>query len=443
MTLLKRYINCRNIRFGMNHTKVLFTNDRVSNQNTDKKLYCRVQLKNINPNDNKILLKVVSESDDPVLSNINNPNGREKGDLDEIDIGNFFLIIDILTYENDDFIQYNGNIDKKTIEILNNEDGFLKGIGLNKLCMWIYGLLIDGTFNDGTNYKFDLIRLNDNIYWSVKVLHFGLFKLLFKINVTRLGFVDIDEYFVDDLESYYENEIKNKRELKGWKIKESKYLNEIKILKDKNEINKLRNSVRLMKKRISNYFLPLVNSLLEDKKNLLEKLNERGDVVFSSSKKKLNSDNDISNGNKDKIFHLNKTFEEVKNKEDDVDLDWMQKERNKRMKLNQNKVKEDNNTKYKQDQREIEKELNTKTKKFIENEDKNNGKKEKEFGNVEEDSITFNRRERDDIIETQNDNLENKETQGSPIVIEEDTQLDEIINESTEVTDNSLTEFSE
>ena len=386
--------------------------------NESKKLYTRVRITNSDPTWKKTLSNEVEKTSDPVLSYLSGTLAKhEPTDESLEDCGNVIVWVDILGFKDDDFVQYQGQIDSTAIRKV-TEEGIAKGIGLSDLHIWIYGLLIDGKY-DGSNYEFGLIKVDDSFFWSITILHLGLFKMLCKVKLKKKLTIDIDEFFVEDLERFYKETIEHRRKEEEWKLEKAKYVNQIKLLNDKKKMEKLSNSVRLMKGRISNYFLPLVNSLLEDKRELIKKMNGMGDIVFSSTRKRNTAhlDND-----RKEIKIEDEVQQGKKIDREDEDLDWMQRERNKRMKLNHDIPKIINETSEPQ---------------LVET---------ARVSSATDDSLVFNKRDKGFMIETQPDLIEtvanaSKEanSRDSSVILEEETQADE----ETDVSQEKGKDFTE
>lgn len=387
--------------------------------NESKKLYTRIRITNSNPTLRKTLLDEVEKTSDPVLSYMSGSLAKHEPTDESLEAcGNVIVWVDILGFKDDDFVQYQGQIDSEVIRTV-TEQGIAEGIGLSELYIWIYGLLIDGKY-DGSNYEFGLIKVDDSFFWSITILHLGLFKMLGKVKLKENLSIDIDEFFVEDLERFYKESIEHRRKEEEWKLEKAKYVNQIKLLNDKKKIDKLSNSVRLMKSRISNYFLPLVNSLLEDKRELIEKVSGMGDIVFSSTRKRNTA-------------HLDYDRKEIKIEEEvqqgkkidceDEDLDWMQRERNKRMKLNHDTPKIINET----GEPPLLETIHS--------------------SSATDDSLMLNKRYKSFRLETQPNLIEavanaSKETNSrdSSVILEEETQADE--TDASQGKGNDFTEMS-
>lgn len=422
--------------------RVLFTTDCRNSDDENRGLYCRVNYTGLDSSAIEEINSIVKDNFDPVHVFIKKGNNELVGNfkIEKFEHFEHFKIeIDILTDESDDFVQYHGIINMEILKTIEDTNNFVTGIGIFQLFIWIYGLLVDGKFDNEKYYKFDLVEIDNEIYWIIRVLHFGLFKIICKIQLEKKANTDLEEYFVEDLERYYQREKYMKQCEQDWELERSKYLKEIKLLKDQNEISKLRNSVKLMKQKITSYFLPLVNSLLSDKKELKEKIEGTGDIMFSSSKKR-----NIGQIEEEvRIVEREREREKERENEKDDDLDWMQRERNKRV-----KVKQDD------DLSEFEKFGSSAEEGGEGGEGENIKIKLSDKSDDDDDSFIFSKRDRivDDMevkintSKNNDDNLEKKEkseeTEQS-ILIEEDTQLDENTEISDERDDNELTEISD
>ena len=406
---------------------VLFTNDygeEGGRANECKKLYSRIRIINLDESAKRSLSNEVHNTDDPIVSYINSGVNRN-----EISIGDnndewqhMVIYVDILGFKDEDFVQYRGQINSGVIKKI-CEEGIAKGISLRRIYIWLYGLLIDGRYN-GSNYEFAFVNVKESFFWLVKVLHFGLFKIICKIEVKKQSSVDLDEFFIDDLQRYYDEGIEYRKREEEWKLERKKYLEGIKLLSDKKEIDRLRHSVSLMKSRISGYFLPLINSLLEDKRMLNEKLDNLGDVTFNSARKKKVSELNMYDGS-DKISEAKALDTTVDG--DSEKLDWIQKERNKRMRRVQEpsaEEKEDKNLEL------VE----------ISNQKSNS-----------DDSITFNKRDRSlefeprrqpNLAEGTIDLQDAVKPVSEGIVLDEETQVD-VETDASNFDDNNATERSE
>lgn len=425
---------------GMN-SRVVFTRDFSGESDSEyqdkslgtttesRKLYTRIRITNADPTLKRNLSDEVQDKSDPVLSYMRGGLAKhEVTDNESFDNwGNIIIWVDILAPKNEDFVQYQGHIDGHLIRKV-TEDGIAKGIGLGQMHVWIYGLLMDGKY-DGSNYEFGLVKVDERLFWSIRILHLGLFKMLFKVELTENSTIDIDEFFVEDLERFYKESIEHRKKEEKWKLEKTRYMHQINLLNDKKEIGKLGNSVRLMKNRITNYFLPLVNSLLEDKRELVEKMDGKDDTFFTSTRKRKtdNLDNDMKGVKMEEEVQQGK-----KMNDDDEDLDWMQRERNKRMKL-----------------------LNY-TPKMIAETSEPRPLENSHVSSTTDDSLVFNKRGRSFRPDTQQDTSEatansgKKETsRDSSVILEEETQADEATDVSQEknidLTDTSgeVTEISD
>lgn len=319
--------------------RVLFTegNNVTGHQFLNKRLYSRVTLTGILPDEREELVKRVNEREDPIVGHIKDETGLYTNSTpDAIDIsglGEFKIMVNVLVMVDGDFSQYSGEINRDIIQ-QTGESILVTGIDMESLYIWLFGLLINGKY-DGSNYRFELIKKGDVTEWSIKVLHYGLFKALLKVNLRKQEEIDLDEYFIEDLERYYVEGVEFRTMQNNWKYEKNRYLEEIKLLKDQNEISRLRDSVRLMKSRISKYFVPLVNSLLKEKGSLIEKLDGVGDTVFSSTRKRKSGDTS------DQFDSEN--FEIGLKTEAGDGLSSIEKERNKRIKLREKETEEADN----------------------------------------------------------------------------------------------------
>lgn len=310
-------------------SRVLFIDDKTSHGLEDSKVkknvYSRVVLKSKKETTFSTATKKIK---DPLLY------FTKFGRSEDVDVGltdcvNMKLQIDMLLINENDFVQYRGEI---TPEILENlkMNNLTAGIETKSLYVWMFGLFLYGNYDDGENYRFEMVKIEKGIYLAVKFLHQGLFKVIFNLELTKQKNIDLDEYFLEDLESFYHEAVETRNKEKMWEVEREKYLQEIAMLKEGSEIGKLRTNVRYMKSRIMEYFLPLVNYLLQEKKALTERIEESTDIVFTSRKRKVQGEAIIQNENGD--ITTGKGNRKI-DSDFDFEFDWIEQERNKRMKL--------------------------------------------------------------------------------------------------------------
>lgn len=380
---------------------VIFSNDlRNDDTLTQRKLYTRLELKSSE------LLNYEFNFNDPLYEYVNNGKITLQN-TDEINIFNKFNIeLDILDPQFNDIVQYHAEINESIIDqIMNNN--LLIGINREIVIIWILGLLINGKYDIEDRYKFEIFNENGNYYWNIRIFNNGLFKILTKITLNKVE-VNLDDVLLKDLEYFYnENKLFKSKE-RNWELEKEKFAKNIFLIKEKEQLNKLKDSVRKMRMQISGYFVPLVNSLLKENKLLK---GDTGDVIFSSKKRK----NDIEEM-KQEIFKEMEIGINNNNNEDDEDdggkkdkfLELARKEKNKRRKLE--KVE---NEKVE----EIKPEEHVKETKFANN-----------SIDLEDDIVFLNKREHHSITETQSDFITaNCEVNESIqlITLENDTQIDD------------------
>ena len=380
---------------------VIFSNDlRNDDTLTQRKLYTRLELKSSE------FLNYEFNFNDPLYEYVNNGKITLQN-TDEINIFNKFNIeLDILDPQFNDIVQYHAEINESIIDqIMNNN--LLIGINREIVIIWILGLLINGKYDIEDRYKFEIFNENGNYYWNIRIFNNGLFKILTKITLNKIK-VNLDDVLLEDLEYFYnENKLFKSKE-RNWELEKDKFSQNILLIKEKEQLNKLKDSVRKMRMQISEYFVPLVNSLLKENKLLK---GDTGDVIFSSKKRK----NDIEEM-KQEIFKEMEIGINNNNNEDDEDdggkkdkfLELARKEKNKRRKLE--KVE---NEKVE----EIKPEEHVKETKFANN-----------SNDLEDDIVFLNKREHHSITETQSDFITaNCEVNESIqlITLENDTQIDD------------------
>lgn len=422
--------------------RVIFTNDERNTGISDdivKKLYSRITIDKINKDTYSGIKSIIDKTEDPLIKCIDSSSSDADVDMNISkthvdDLSNYCINIDILVFENGDYVQCHGAIDNDVLLSL-RESGLSKDISLSTLYIWIYGLLLIGNYDDGRSYKFEFSQQGHDNFWSIKLLHSGIFKIVLNLKITKKPNVDIDEYFIDDLQSFYFENIVFNNERKRMNAEIDKRLVEINRLKDKTIIEKLRNSVNLMKNRITNYFLPLINHLNDENNMLMKRIDDSGDTVFLSSRRKRRfEDVDTDNGDKFKIENLVKP--EARN--DGFDDDFVERERNKRLKYKEMNERD-------AIQLEDENKANKTTKQVDTEEARDQrindyGDHEVSKGNdglIEEDTqpdviAVFNRKEEQDntaIDENKNDDDEN-----DAYNLEEDTELDD----QTDVSDDEF-----
>ena len=381
---------------------VIFSNDlRNDNTLTQRKLYTRLELKSSE------LLNYEFNFNDPLYEYVNNGKITLQN-TDEINIFNKFNIgLDILDPQVNDLVQYHAEINESIIDqIMNNN--LLIGINREIVIIWILGLLINGKYDIEDRYKFEIFNENGNYYWNIRIFNNGLFKILTKITLNKVE-VNLDDVLLKDLEYFYnENKLFKSKE-RDWELEKEKIAKNIFLIKEKEQLNKLKDSVRKMRMQISEYFVPLVNSLLKENKLLK---GDTGDVIFSSKKRK----NDIEEMKQEIFKEMEIGINNNNNNEDDEDdggkkdkfLELARKEKNKRRKLE----KVDN-----EKVEEVKPEEHVKETKF-----------ENNSIDLEDDIVFLNKREHHSITETQSDFITaNCEVNESIqlITLENDTQIDD------------------
>lgn len=380
---------------------VIFSNDlRNDDTLTQRKLYTRLELKSSE------LLNYEFNFNDPLYEYVNNGKITLQN-TDEINIFNKFNIeLDILDPQFNDIVQYHAEIDESIIDrIMNNN--LLIGINREIVIIWILGLLINGKYDIEDRYKFEIFNENGNYYWNIRIFNNGLFKILTKITLNKVE-VNLDDVLLKDLEYFYNENKLFKSQERNWELEKEKFSQNIFLIKEKEQLNKLKDSVRKMRMQISEYFVPLVNSLLKENKLLK---GDTGDVIFSSKKRK----NDIEEM-KQEIFKEMEIGINNNNNEDDEDdggkkdkfLELARKEKNKRRKLEKVENEKVEEVKPKEHVKETIFENNS--------------------NDLEDDIVFLNKREHHSITETQSDFITaNCEVNESIqlITLENDTQIDD------------------
>lgn len=312
--------------------RFLFTDDkRVGGPHENepngacKRLYTRMTL-----NREQFNLFDIDEKDSLFL---HMKDAKKFEEENSIPIDNFKAFVDILLLENDDFVQYHGDIDDMVLEEMSKTD-LISGASKPLLQKWICGLLIDGRYDDGEKYIFELNGTAESFSWNIKVLHSGLFKSLLKVQLSKKVDVDMDEYFLDDLEAANREIILLKKRERGYELSQVQLQKSISKFQEKIESNILRGRVHSMKDKIMKYFLPTINELLSENDNLLEELGRRGNV-FRSSMKRSHEEmkaEESERGEEDEE-------EESKRGRKDKYYDLMQKERKKRLEYEKERTK--------------------------------------------------------------------------------------------------------
>lgn len=408
--------------------RAIFSTDlRNDDTLTQRKLYTRLELKSSE------LLNYEFNFNDPLYEYVNNGKITLQN-TDDINIGNKFNIeLNILDPQFKDLVQYHAEINESIIDqIMNNN--LLIGINREIVIIWILGLLINGKYDIEDRYKFEIFNENGNHYWNIRIFNNGLFKILTKITLNKIE-VNLDDFILEDLEYFYnENKVFKSKE-RDWELEKEKFAKNILLIKEKEQLNKLKDSVRKMRMQISEYFVPLVNSLLKENKLLK---GDTGDVIFSSKKRT----NDIEEM-KQEIFKemeigINNNNDDDEDDENDGGkkdkfLELARKEKNKRRKLEKVENEKVEEVKPKEHVKETIFENNS--------------------NDLEDDIVLFNKREHHSITETQSDFITaNCEVNESIqlITLENDTQIDdddddnddqnEDLDQETDISDNLIEE---
>lgn len=298
-------------------TRVIFTRRRKDNETS--KLYTRVNVPFEHQNG---LIESVNKNRDPLITKCNIINGIDSSEIYLIE--NIVFVIDILVLNDGNFEQYRGEIDNIVIENVLNSSLVL-GMEPLALYVWLYGLIALGEYDDGETYRYELVSTGTELYWTIKMIDNGIYKTVLSIKMCSVKEIDIDEYFLEDLEQFWNKSVEYKQREKEWQMDKEKLMLEMEMLRKKTGIEHLQNSLKNMKTKITDYFLPLVNNLLLEKKRLLANSTDEGDAIFLRAvKRKRNNDEEIEEmkGGKEE------------NEMNVLDIDaFMEAERRKRMKL--------------------------------------------------------------------------------------------------------------
>ncbi|TID28199.1 hypothetical protein CANINC_002632 [Pichia inconspicua] len=391
-------------------TRVIFTRRRKDDETS--RLYTRVTTRFEHQGK---LIECVGKNSDPMMTKINTVVGMDNTEIYLLE--NMVFEVNILLLNNGNFEQYRGKIDNTAVENM-LQSNLVSGTEPVTLYVWIYGLIISGDYDDGESYRFEFVSTGTELYWSIKMIDNGIYKTVLSIKMENVEEIDIDEYFLEDLEQLWNISVEHKKKEKEWQLEKVKMVQEMEVLRKRTGIEHLQNSLRTMKAKIIDYFLPLVNNLLLEKKKLLAQSADEGDTIFLRALKRKRGDGLKEEENDDV-------------ERDVLDIDeFMEAERHKRMKGIENAKVDSENDVHEKENRALSFDVET-----------------------DEDSIKFNGKKRTADVETaveemeialnvviEADDLElNKAKNSELVVLDEDTDADggntdpEITEISTEV----------
>lgn len=297
---------------------VLFTWDERSFKNKtsekDGLLYTRIAVSE------KIK---INNANDPLLQHLKHETISNHGNTH---FKGLTYRLDILSINEVNFEQYSSTITEGNLEKINN-NGLLKDMGIDNLYLWVYGLLVEGTYNNEKLYRFELLETLGELNWTIKYLYEGLFRAVLSVRLDKCGDVNMDEYFLEDLQELYRKDLLNQQKERIWNSERRHLMEQIHLLESRTEIDKLREDVRNMRKLQLAYFIPLINEYNNEIRQLKRQLDSNSDSLFINSRKRCTTSN----------TSLSKDVEVVDEKKSSSDFDGNDqiflRDRDKRMKI--------------------------------------------------------------------------------------------------------------